>query len=109
MLGVARDGLLYGEKKIDSVNVEALAEALYRRNAALVYIEEGVEAGDLEALLRLLAETRRGAASARRSATSCSPAGVDRVTISSIDYTRLVTTDRLTVASRVRPARSGTR
>jgi hypothetical protein len=104
VLGVARDGLLYGSKKIESVNVGAFAEALYRRNAALVYIEEDVSPGDLEQLLRLLAESPGGPERAPIG-EELRAAGVDRVTITSIDYTRLITTDRLTVAE-PRPAGS---
>ncbi len=104
VLGVARDGLLYGSKKIESVNVGAFAEALYRRNAALVYIAEDVAPGDLEQLLRLLAESPGGPERAPIG-EELRAAGVDRVTITSIDYTRLVTTDRLTVAE-PRPAGS---
>ena len=104
VLGVARDGLLYGEKKIESINVGAFAEALYRRNAALVYIEEDVAPRDLECLLRLLADAPGGPARATIG-EELRAAGVDRVTITSIDYTRLVTTDRLSVAE-PRPAGS---
>ena len=96
VLGVARDGLLYGEKKIESVNVGAFAEALYRRNAALVYIEEDVAPRDLECLLRLLADAPGGPERAPIG-EELRAAGVDRVTITSIDYTRFVMTDRLTV------------
>ena len=95
VLGVTRDGLLYRSKKIESVNVGAFAEALYRRNAALVYIEEDVAPRDLEQLLRLLTDAPGG-----HQRTSIGDelraAGVDRVTITSIDYTRLIISDRLT-------------
>lgn len=97
VLGVARDGLLYGEKKVESSNVGAFAEALYRRNAALVYIEEDVTPGDLEHLLRLLADAP-GESDRAPIGEELRAAGVDRITITSIDYTRLVTTDRMTVA-----------
>ena len=95
VLGVARDALLYGERKLESINVQAFAEALYRRNAALVYIEEDVQVVDLEIFLGLLAESTDGdrlpigEALLRR--------GIDRIAVSSIDYTQLVTTDHLTV------------
>ena len=104
VLGVARDGLLYGEKKIESINVGAFAEALYRRNATLVYIEEDVAPRDLECLLRLLADAPGGPERATIG-EEVRAAGVDRVTITSIDYTRLVTTDSLSVAE-PRPAGS---
>ena len=103
VLGVARNALLYGERKLESVNVQAFAEALYRRNAALLYIEEDVQAGDIETFVTLLAEGRDterlpiGEALQR--------AGVDRIVVSSIDYTRLVTTDYLVVRE-PRPAGS---
>ncbi len=104
VLGVARDGLLYGEKKLDSANVKALAEALYRRNAALVYVEESVEAGDLEALLRLLGDSP-GRGERAPIGDELLAAGIARITVSSIDYTRLVTTDELVGRER-RPAGS---
>ena len=98
-LGVTRDGLLYGEKKIESANVGAFAEALYRRNAALVYIDEDVAPRDLECLLRLLADAPGGPERATIG-EELRAADVDRITVTSIDYTRLVTTDQLKVAER---------
>jgi hypothetical protein len=97
VLGVARDGLLYGEKKIESANVRAFAEALYRRNAALVYIDEDVASRDLECLLRLLADAPGGPERATIG-EELRAADVDRITVTSIDYTRLVTTHQLKVA-----------
>ena len=99
MLGVTRDGLLYGEKKIESANVGAFAEALYRRNAALVYIDEDVAPRDLECLLRLLADAPGGPERATIG-EELRAADVDRISVTSIDYTRLVTTDQLKVAER---------
>ena len=99
VLGVTRDGLLYGEKKIESANVGVFAEALYRRNAALVYIDEDVAPRDLECLLRLLAHAPGGPERATIG-EELRAAGVDRITVTSIDYTRLVTTDQLKVAER---------
>ena len=104
VLGVTRDGLLYGEKKIESANVGAFAEALYRRNAALVYIDEDVAPRDLECLLRLLADAPGGPERATIG-EELRAADVDRISVTSIDYTRLVTTDQLKVAER-RPAGS---
>jgi hypothetical protein len=104
VLGVARDGLLYGEKKLDSPNVKAFAEALYRRNAALLYVEESVAAADLESLLRLLGETP-GRGERAPIGDELRAEGIERITISSIDYTRLVTTDEL-VGRESRPAGS---
>lgn len=98
-LGVTRDGLLYGEKKIESANVGMFAEALYRRNAALVYIDEDVAPRDLECLLRLLAHAPGGPERATIG-EELRAADVDRITVTSIDYTRLVTTDQLKVAER---------
>jgi len=99
VLGVTRDGLLHGEKKIESANVGAFAEALYRRNAALLYIDEDVAPRDLECLLRLLADAPGGPERATIG-EELRAAGVDRITVTSIDYTRLVTTDQLKVAER---------
>ena len=95
VLGVTRDGLLYRSKKIESVNVGAFAEALYRRNAALLYIEEDVAPRDLEQLLRLLADAP-GGPQRTPIGDELRAAGVDRITITSIDYTRLIISDRLT-------------
>jgi HEAT repeats len=96
VLGVARDALLYGERKLESVNVLAFAEALYRRNAALLYIEEDVQVGDLEVFLKILAEGREGG-ERLPIGEALRRAAVDRVAVSSIDYTQLVTTDHLAV------------
>jgi hypothetical protein len=102
VLGVTRDGLLYRSKKIESANVGAFAEALYRRNAALMYIEEDVAPRDLEQLLRLLTDAP-GGPQRTPIGEELRAAGVDRVTITSIDYTRLIISDRLT-DSESRPA-----
>jgi hypothetical protein len=55
-LGVAKDALLAGEKRIDVPAARALARALFQKQVALLRIEEGVSTADVEVLLQSIAE-----------------------------------------------------
>jgi hypothetical protein len=90
-LGIAREGLVSGGRKLEAAQVRAFARALYRRNGALLRIEAGVEPPELERFLALLGDT---GASRDRPLTveELRAAGISHITVAAIDYAGLVTT-----------------
>ena len=91
VLGISREGLTSGNKKLEFAHVRAFARALYRRNGALLRFDEGVEPRELEGLLALLGD----AADPRERAflgDQLRGAGITHISISAIDYSALVTT-----------------
>jgi hypothetical protein len=98
VLGIARDALVSGGKKIEAAHVRAFARALYRRNGGLLRFEEDVEPRELEAFLALLADT--GPARDRPpTIEDLHAAGITHIHISAIDYSALVTTTDLEEAT----------
>ena len=94
VLGIARDGLISGGKKIEAAHVRAFARSLYRRNGGLLRFEEDVEPHELEAFLALLADT--GPARDRPlTVLDLHAAGITHIEVSAIDYSALVTTTDL--------------
>lgn len=90
-LGIGRDGLISSGKKLEAAQVRAFARALYRRNGALLRIEEGVEPRELESFLALLGDT--GPTRDRPlTVEELRAAGISHITLSAIDYAGLVTT-----------------
>lgn len=91
VLGISRDALVSGGKKLDAAQMRAFARALYRRNGGLLRIEEDVEARELESFLTLLGDT--GPARDRPLTTEeLRSAGVTHISVSAIDYSALVMT-----------------
>ncbi len=91
VLGISRDGLTSGNKKLEFAHVRAFARALYRRNGALLRFDEGVEPRELEGLLALLGDA---AGPRERSflGDELRGAGITHISVSAIDYSALVTT-----------------
>jgi HEAT repeat protein len=54
-LGIATDGLIYGDTKIDSTAAQKLAQALYSRGVAVIRFASETQPADLETFLRILA------------------------------------------------------
>ncbi|HEY7436577.1 MAG TPA: HEAT repeat domain-containing protein [Methylomirabilota bacterium] len=98
LLGIARDGLVSGNKKIEAAHVRAFARALYRRNGGLLRIEEDVEPAELERFLAILGDT---GPSRDRPLTGeeLTAAGITHIAVSAIDYSTLVTTTDLAPAA----------
>lgn len=91
VLGIARDALLSGGKRLEAAHLRAFARALYRRNGGLLRIEEDVDQGELESFLALLGDP--GPSRDRPlTADELRSAGVARISVSAIDYGALVTT-----------------
>jgi hypothetical protein len=94
VLGIARDALVSGGKKIEASHVRAFARALYRRNGGLLRFEEDVEPRELEAFLVLLGDT--GPARDRAlTVEELQAAGITHIHVSAIDYSALITTSDL--------------
>ena len=94
VLGISRDALVSGGKKIEASHVRAFARALYRRNGGVLRFEEGVEPRELEAFLALLGDT--GPARDRAlTVEELRAAGITNIHVSAIDYSALVTTSDL--------------
>lgn len=91
VLGIARDALVSGGKKIEAAHVRAFARTLYRRNGGLLRFEEDVEPHELETFLALLGDT--GPARDRAlTVEELRAAGITHIHVSAIDYSALVTT-----------------
>jgi hypothetical protein len=91
VLGIARDALVSGGKKIEAAHVRAFARALYRRNGGLLRFEEDVEPHELETFLALLGDM--GPARDRAlTVEELRAAGITHIHVSAIDYSALVTT-----------------
>lgn len=91
VLGIGRDALVSGGKRLEAAHVRAFARALYRRNGGLLRIEEDVDPRELESFLGLLVDT---GPSRDRSllGDELRAAGITRISVSAIDYSALVTT-----------------
>jgi HEAT repeat protein len=91
VLGIARDALVSGGKRIEAAHVRAFARALYRRNGGLLRIEEDVDLHELESFLALLVDT---GPSRDRSllGDELRSAGITHISVSAIDYSALITT-----------------
>jgi hypothetical protein len=94
VLGISRDALVSGGKKLEASHVRAFARALYRRNGGVLRFEEDVEPRELETFLALLGDT--GPARDRPlTVEELDAAGITHIHVSAIDYSALVTTSDL--------------
>ena len=92
-LGVARDGLVCGQEKVTSSHARDLARALYLREVALLVLEPGMDAAELEALLRLV--TVEPGRNDEPLGGQLEPAGVTHARVVSVDYSALRVTDEV--------------
>jgi HEAT repeat protein len=58
VFGVGRDGLIFGDEKIESPHARSLAAVLYPKGVAIVRFEQGIERAEVEWFLRAVG-TRR--------------------------------------------------
>lgn len=91
-LGVARDGLLCGQEKVTSSHARDLARALYLREVALLRLEPGMDAAELEALLRLVAADS-ARADAPPLAEEIAAGGLTHARVETVDFSKLRVTD----------------
>jgi HEAT repeat protein len=90
VLGIAADGLLYGQTKIDSLYAQKLAHALHVRGVALMRFSLETTARDLESFLRLIS-----AAQGRPLAEELTAAGVLNIYLQHVDYSAVQMTSDL--------------
>jgi len=93
-LGVTREGLLYGEDKLDFPQAKKLAESLYLRDVAILSVGEGTTADDMVEFLRLLAsDPRQG--QRRPIWEELSEAGVQNIQFRAVDFSELRVTSEI--------------
>lgn len=90
--GISSDGLVAAQEKLTSSHARDLARALYLREVALLRMEPGLQAAELETLLRAMS------ASAARDdprplAEELSANGVTHVRVESVDFSQVRLTD----------------
>lgn len=96
VLGIGREGLVYGEDKIDSANAKKLAQALYTRGVALVRFDAATSAPELETFLRHL-NTLPGQVQ-RPIWEELTGGGVVNIHLQPVDYSAIQATDDLATA-----------
>jgi HEAT repeat protein len=85
LFGVGPDGFVLGAEALQSPQARRLAQALYQRSVAVLAIEDGVAAAEIEALLRLLGE-ERGATERAPLWEELAAAGAPHVQLQPVDY-----------------------
>ena len=88
-LGIAADGLIYGETKIDATAAQKFAQALYTRGIAIIRFSVGTDGNDIATFLRLLAT------SSRTLAEDLTAAGVVNINMQAVRYDAVQVTDDL--------------
>jgi hypothetical protein len=90
--GIARDGLLASHEKLTSTHARDLAHALYVREVALLRFEPGLQAAELESLLRAMSS---GPDSAQRKALAeeLAASGVTHAQVEAVDFSQVRLTD----------------
>ena len=90
ILGIADDGLLHGDTKIDSLYAQKLAHALHLRGVAVMRFSAETTARDLEIFLGLV-----GPSSSRQLAEELTAAGVVNINLQHVDYSGVQMTSNL--------------
>lgn len=94
ILGIANDGLMFGEDKIDSLTAQKFAQALYARGVAVLRFANETDAHDIEVFLRLLAAGVPGEQT-RPIWEELTSAGVMHINLQPVDYSGIRVTDDL--------------
>lgn len=95
VFGIASDGLVYGEEKIDWPQAQKFAHALYTRGVAVVRFGTETDSRELEMFLRLL-----GTAPAEHSSPmweELTARGILHINLQPVDYSSVQMTDDLSV------------
>lgn len=90
ILGIAEDGIVYGETKIDSLYAQKLAHALHLRGVAVMRFAAETTAHDLEVFLGLV-----GPPSTRPLSEELTAAGVVNINLEHVDYSSVQMTSDL--------------
>ncbi|HYM59948.1 MAG TPA: HEAT repeat domain-containing protein [Thermoanaerobaculia bacterium] len=92
VFGVASDGLIYGDNKIESTHAQRFANALYTRGVAIVQFESPAPR-DIEAFLRMLSA---GASEETKPIwEQITAAGITCIHLQPVDYSAVQVTDNL--------------
>jgi hypothetical protein len=83
--GITRNGLVLEDEKIDSPHAQKLAEALYRRDVAVVAFDRDVEPSELDAFFRQITGDPLKASLPLWDSLAAS--GVSHIRITPVDYT----------------------
>ena len=94
VFGVASDGLLYGDEKIEWTHAQKLANALYTRGVAVVRFGAETTPVELEAFLRALGTTPDAPRPVWELLTA---AGVTNINLQPVDYSSVQVTDDLAI------------
>lgn len=90
-LGIARDGVLYGQEKIDSSYAQKFGNALYTRGVAVLRFDTETTVEDIEIFLRML-----GTAESKRPIwEELTAAGVMSINLQPVDYSDVKVSDAL--------------
>ncbi|HET7707382.1 MAG TPA: hypothetical protein VFM36_14950 [Thermoanaerobaculia bacterium] len=94
VFGVASNGLLYGDEKIEWTQAQKLASALYTRGVAIVRFGAETDPRELESFLRVLGSTPD---STRPIWEQLTAAGVTNINLQPVDYSSVRVTDDLSI------------
>jgi hypothetical protein len=94
-IGIAADGLVFGQEKFDFVHAQKLALALYMRGVAIVRFTSATDSRDLETFLRVLGVGSVGE-SRRAIWEELTEAGVTHIELLPVDFSSVLVTDNLT-------------
>lgn len=94
VLGVASDGIMYGEEKIESLYAQKFGHALFGRGVAIVRFDTAASARDIETFLRLLGVGVRPGEQ-RPIWEELTAAGVVHILLQPVDYSAVRVTDTL--------------
>jgi HEAT repeat protein len=93
-LGVSKDGLIYGDLKIDSMAARKFGEALFSRGVAIIHFSSDTNAHDIEQFLRLMGS---GSPANRKTPLweDLTAAGVIAINLQPVSYAEVRLTDTL--------------
>ncbi len=94
VFGVASNGLLYGDEKIEWTQAQKLASALYTRGVAIVRFGAETDPRELESFLRVLGSTPD---STRPIWEQLTAAGVTNINLQPVDYSSVRVSDDLSI------------
>jgi HEAT repeat protein len=93
IFGIAADGLVYGEEKLDSPQAQKFAQALYQRNVAVLRIGSQTAPTDIDTFLRVLGTGVQG--SGRPIWEEVEAAGVRNISLQPVDYSAVRVTEEM--------------
>lgn len=89
LLGVAADGWVTDEGKVEAAALKPFAQALYAREVALLGFETGLAASELDAFLGVMSADPRGAAAVPLLRERLTASGVRHIYLEAMDFSQL--------------------